>query len=463
MATLPDAKETYRLLITRRDAAEVLLLPCGQDWMLPRAEIRKEQRAAEQLTAEIQSTWGLSTYCLFVAGSRTSGRAGEAPCAVIECAKHNEKAPAGAYWMSPGVAGECCNEEEARAIREALAELVSYASGEKSGPFAKPGWLRELFPWVHEQTAPLGIRLSGNFRQLNASPTFSLLRLESDGGALWFKATEEPNAHEMPVTALLARLFPAYLPRILAVHPSWNGWLAAEAPGTPLDETTECSAWERAAEELAKLQIESVGRSAELLDGNCKDLRLAQAERHLDPFLSRISEFMRLQEKAAPAPLADSELVSLREGLQESMALVRSFGLPDTLGHLDCNPGNLLVSPDRCVFLDWAEAAVTHPLVTFEYLRRHMERCAIEEPAAQARVTSAYLRPWEAYFAPEDLRRAAAAVPSVAVFLHAVGSDTWKTLDPLARPVLAGYFRSLARRIYRDSVLAAERSERCLS
>ena len=307
------------------------------------------------------------------------------------------------------------------------------------------------------------MRLTGNFQQLNASPTFSLMRLETQDGALWFKATGAPNARELPVTLLLARMFPAYLPRILGVRREWNGWLAGEAPGTALDELTECSCWERAAEDLARLQMDSIGRSTELLEGQCKDLRFSEVEPHIDPFLSRLREFMRAQEKISPAPLSARELASLGEGLRESMAVLQSFGLPDTLGHLDCNPGNLLISAGRCTFLDWAEACVTHPFVTFEYLRRHMERCAVNEPAAEARLTAAYLRPWEACFSPEEVRRAAAAVPPVAVFLHAIGNDTWKTLDPAERPALAAYFRSLGRRMYRDAVLAAEGSERCLS
>jgi hypothetical protein len=463
MLSHQEATETYRLIITRRDATEILFSPKGTDWTLPRVEIRKQQRIAEQLTAEAQKGWGLETCCLFVPSSHKSGPSKDATCAVMECVKHNEKAPAGTHWMPVHVAAECEDAEEAAAIRDAFAELTSYRSGEKPGPFAKPGWMRELFRWANEQTAPLGLRQTGNFRQFSASPTFSLLRLETNGKALWFKATGEPNAHELPITLLLAGLFPDHVPRILGVHTSWNGWLSAEVEGRPLDELSECSAWERAAEGLAGLQIDSIGKSRELLEAQCKDMRLLEVEKYIDPFLARMGEFMRVQEKNSPAPLMDSELVSFGEGLRESFSLLRSFGFPDTLGHLDCNPGNILVSPDHCVFLDWAEACVTSPLITFEYLRRHMERIGVEEPAADARITAAYMRPWASFFSPEDLQRAIAMVPPVAAFVYAVAGDTWRSLDPVSNPTLAGYFRSLTRRMYRDAVLAAERSERCLN
>ncbi len=462
MESLHGTGDSYRLIVTRRNASEILLLQNGHGWALPRVDIQQQQRVAEQLASEVGMGWGLEAYCLFVPTLRTSGRIGEAKCAVMESVRHNDKAPAGTYWMPPSVASACGEPGEAGAIKESLDELESYTRGERLGPFARPGWLRELFRWTQEQVAPLGLRVTGSFRQLNASPTFSLIRLETDDCPLWFKATGEPNSHELPVSLLLARLFPKHVPRILGVHPTWNGWLSAEASGTALDEISDCTAWERVAGELAELQIASIGKSAGLLEGRCKDLRLPETVKFIDPFLARMAEFMAAQEKRSPAPLANSELLSLGEGLKEGCSLLQSFGLPDTLGHMDFNPGNILLSPDHCVFLDWAEGCVTNPVITFEYLRRHMERGGVEEPAADSRLSAAYLRPWAAFFSPDDLRRALAAAPPVAVFVHAIAGDTWRTLDPVSNPALAGYFRSLTRRMYRDAVRAAEGSELCL-
>ncbi len=462
MESLQGTGDSYQLIVTRRNASEILLLQSGSGWALPRVEIQQQQRVAEHLTSEVGREWGIEAYCLFVPTLQTSGRNGEAKCAVMESARHNDKAPAGTYWMPPSVATSCGDAEEAGAIREAIEELDSYSRGERPGPFARPGWLRELFSWTQEQVAPLGLRVTGGFRQLNASPTFSLIRLETDARALWFKATGEPNSHELPVSLLLARLFAGHVPRVLGVHPSWNGWLSAEASGTALDEISDFSAWERVAEALAELQIASIGKGAELLDGKCKDLRLAEIAKFIDPFLARMAEFMAAQEKQSPAPLANSELASLGEGLKEACSLLQSFALPDTIGHIDFNPGNILVSSDRCVFLDWAEGCITNPVITFEYLRRHMERGGVKEPAADARLSAAYVRPWAAFYSPDELRRAMATAPPVAVFVHAIAGDAWRTLDPVSNPTLAGYFRSLTRRIYHDAVRAGERSELCL-
>src|SRR6267143_1030856 len=463
MQSLHDPGDSYRLIVTRRKGSEILLSQEGSGWTLPRVAIRRRQRVAEQLVSELHGEWGQETYCLFVPNAPNFGRnGGGTKYAVMESVRHNDKAPAGTCWMPPSAAADCRDAGEAAAVMESLEELDSYVRGERHGPFARPGWLRELFRWTQEQVAPLGLRITGGFRQWNASPTFSLFRLETNGGALWFKATGDPNSHELPVSLLLARLFPCHVPRILGIHRSWNGWLCAEVTGTALDEISDCSTWERVAGELAELQIASIGKSRELLEGKCKDFRVAEIVEFIDPFLARMADFMAAQEKTSPAPLANSELVSLGEGLKESCSLLQSFGLPDTLGHIDFNPGNILVSADHCVFLDWAEGCVTNPMITFEYLRRHMERAGVKEPAGDSRLCAAYLRPWAAFFSPDVLLRALAVAPAVAVFVHAIAGDTWRTLDPVSNPALVGYFRSLTRRMYRDAVRAAEGSELCL-
>src|SRR6267378_1939339 len=259
MESLHRTGDSYRLIFTRRNASEILLLQNGSGWTLPRVEIQQQQRVAEQLASEAGRAWGLEAYCLFVPSLQTSGRNGEANCAVMESARHNDKAPAGTYWMAPTVAVGCGDAGEAGPIKESLEEIESYARGERLGPFARPGWLRELFSWAQEQVAPLGLRVTGGFRQWNASPSFSLVRMETNDGALWFKATGEPNSHELPVSLLLGRLFPCHVPRILGVHPAWNGWLTAEVSSTELDQAAECASWERAAEQLADLQIASIG------------------------------------------------------------------------------------------------------------------------------------------------------------------------------------------------------------
>jgi hypothetical protein len=304
--------------------------------------------------------------------------------------------------------------------------------------------------------------VNGNFRQFNASPTFSLIRLETNGPAAWFKATGGPNIHELPITMALTRLFPRNLAAILGVHPFWNGWLSEEVSDATLDQFTELSVWERVAKDLAELQLASIGKDAELLGAQCKDLRLPRLVDLIDPFFARIAEFMAAQQKQIPPPLTDSQLSFVANRLKESCSLLHDLRFPHTLGHIDFNPGNILISAARSVFLDWAEGW-TNPLVTIEYLFEHARRSHIDNATATEGITAAYLQPWQAFLSSDHLARGMSVSSLVAVFVYAVAGNAWCSPDIPHNSRRAGYLRSLARRMYREAMRVLEGSEQCVA
>jgi hypothetical protein len=459
-------RETYRVIITRRKAAELLLEATGPGWCLPRLEVQSGQRLAEQLTVGTRKGWRLETYCLFIPSFVTAPEnALRKKYALMESIKQNDSAPTGTYWVpsTAAIREATLPDDDCAAVRSSLQEVERYVAEPHTGAFGMPGWIRELFQWVQDQIDPLGLRVTGGFQQFNASPTFSLIRIETSGTAVWFKATGEPNVHEMPVTVTVARLFPRHVPGLLGVHSSWNGWLSREAPGSMLDNFTEISAWTRTAKALADLQIASIGKSADLLESGCKDLRLPRLIEQIDPFLARMSELMATQKKRPPAILTDPELEFLGDELKEACSVLQDLGLPDTLGHIDFNPGNILISPGGCVFLDWAEGCVTHPLITFEYLREHSRRHHIEDAGASEKIAAAYVQPWQPFFSPADLARGLSVSSLAAVLAYAVGGHTWCSPESLGNPTLAGYLRSLTRRMHREAVRIRERGELCLN
>ncbi|MHB8527259.1 MAG: phosphotransferase [Candidatus Acidiferrales bacterium] len=458
-------RQVYRLILTRRSATEVLLAAHGAGWALPPVEVRAQERLAEQLTAATRERPGIEAYCLFTSGlGDAAENAPGTKYALLESFAQNANAPKGMYWAPVAVAtGEATLPRDDRAsVMSALQEMEQYAARPSTGPFARPGWIKELFTWVQEQIGPLGLRVTGGFRQLNASATFSLIRIETTGPAVWFKATGEPNLHERPVTVALARLFPRFVPAFLGVHASWNGWLSWEASGATLDSFGEVSAWERAAKALSELQIASLGKNDELLDSGCKDLRLDWLSRQIDPFLASMSEAMATQKKQPPAILTNSELRILGDELKDACSALYDLALPNTLGHIDFNPGNILVSPEACVFLDWAEACVANPLITFAYLREHSQRQSLEATRSVEGITAAYLQPWQSFISPSDLMSGMALSSLVAVFAYAVSGSAWRSSEALRDPALAGYLRSLTRRMHRDAAGIRERSEPCL-
>ncbi|MGH9697835.1 MAG: phosphotransferase [Candidatus Acidiferrales bacterium] len=465
MNTLDQSEpKTFRLIIVRRSGSEVFFRSSDAGWTLPCVQASPRERLALQLTTELTKQSGPEGYCLFIphlAGSDKS------TCrrnyAVMESLAQNDQAPRGTCWMSgPALACWCTHSpEDADAIVQSLAELDSYVREAKAGPFGKPGWLRELFAWTQEQLNPLGLHVSGSFRQLNASPTFSLIRLETNGPAVWFKATGAPNLHEFPITLALSRLFPASLPTILGVRQAWNAWLSEEFSNTTLEQCEAVSIWEIVAKDLAELQIASIGKSRALLDAPCRDLRLPGLIGLISPFLARMAEFMETQRKQSPPPLTVRELDYLEERLEEAFSALRDLCIPDTLGHLDLNPGNILVSPVRSVFLDWAEACITNPFITFEYLAEHTRQRNTFGAKECERVAASYRRPWQSFLSPEDLTRAMEVSPLIAVFTYASAVTAWRSDDTLHNDTDAGFLRGLTRRMYREAIRLPERSARC--
>lgn len=453
-------RNTFRLIIVRRKGSEILLSSSESGWSLPSVQILPRERMAHQLTAALNKLLGMQAYCLFVPTLATPNQnARQAHYAVLESVRHNDKAPTGTCWI-PRTASACHPlywVEDSETIAESFREMDSYVSGSKVGPFGRPGWLRELFTWTQEQLSPLGLRVNGNFRQFNSSPIFSLVRLETNGPAAWFKAVGKPNLYELPITLCLARLFPGSLPPILAIHPSWNGWLSEEVSDTTLDQCKELSAWERTAASLAELQIASIGKSSPLLDAQCKDLRLPGLIALIPRFLALMAELMAIQVKQSPQPLTVSELNSLGTRLREAFLILQNLDLPDTVGHIDFNPGNIVVSPTRCVFLDWAAACVTNPVVTFEYLREHARRNLPQITTAPVRIATAYLRPWATLVSPDDLAEALIVSPLISVFTYAVASIGSNSSGMLRSPARSGYLRSLTRRMHSEAMLHVRR------
>jgi len=172
---------------------------------------------------------------------------------------------------------------------------------------------------------------------------------------------------------------------------------------------------------------------------------------------------MKKQTKRPPAVLDKRELRSLEQSIQDALSFLENLRIPDALGHLDLNPGNLMVSGSRCFFLDWAEAYLGHPFFTFQYLLEHLRRMSREDYIFKERLVASYLNPWEQTVSRNNVAESMVLAPLLAVFAYAVGSHAWTKPERLSDPKTAGYLRSLVRRMNREANELSERSSACVS
>ncbi|HWR15470.1 MAG TPA: phosphotransferase [Terriglobales bacterium] len=455
--------ETYRVIIFDRHGTRALLVPDHGRFALPFVQIERWQRVAENIAAALREDWGVDVICLF--------ELEDVPCPIVETNRYcvsefrdsfpGHKQPAQWSLLSDPSPHSFADFNDFEAIRRSIARCLAPANESSASPFARLGWFDDLRQWVSSTIEPLHLYLTDEFRQLNASASFSLIRFETDGPALWFKAVGEPNQREFSITCTLSQLFPEYLPRLLAVRPNCNGWLATEAPGQSLSETQEGEVWQSATRALADLQIQSIHSTREILSAGALDLSIATLSEAVQPFLKTMARLMAKQTRVPPPVLNWDELLNLGEDIQAALHRMKTLEVPEALGHLDLNPGNLVASPDRCVFLDWAEAYVGLPFMTFEYLREHLRRTIGKESSVEEKLANLYCQQWEQVLSPAVIREVFTLSPLLAVFGYAAGNDTWKKANRLEDPHTAGYFRSLTRRMHREANARVDRSFVC--
>jgi hypothetical protein len=225
----------FRILLYRNAATELLLESASRRLRLPAVMVPTHARVAEEITTAITSTWSLETYCLFpLRGGHSSH--GRIQYQVAELSRPSNECPSGMAWwpiesLSSNTFEDSSDFEMIETSRETLHQN---SSGEPAGAFGGPGWMNRVTAWVEAQAIVSRLSLTGKFRQLNSSPTFSLIRFETNGPAVWFKAVGEPNLREFPITMKLGERFPTFVPKVIGSRREWSAWLAIEADGTCL-------------------------------------------------------------------------------------------------------------------------------------------------------------------------------------------------------------------------------------
>ena len=230
--------EHWRVILLRQNASELLVFQTVSGLNLPRVDIPAHGRVAQSLNAQVKARWGLDVYSLYpLPATNVSGAT--VPYHVIEALGHETPTPHEARWISITDVKEGCFVEfrDFAAVQTWIDNLARGNTNGHRSPFEKPGWFPVLRSLIQEAIQAVPLTLSGGFLQLNASPCFSLIRFETDSDAISFKAVGEPNLREYGVSQTLARLFPSYVPKILATKPEWHGWLMEDAGGTSLNET----------------------------------------------------------------------------------------------------------------------------------------------------------------------------------------------------------------------------------
>jgi hypothetical protein len=460
-AAEPRETDTYRLIVFNRAGTAVLLESGPSGYDLPLVDIPKFSRSAKEITTVLRDRWCIPSVLLF------SGSLEQNPVpvyfAALEAQVRTYASPEGMNWFPVHHAiSHLLQNNKQGVLKSSYLKIMNRMVEEDPEPFSRLGWLSNLQDWVTTIIRPLGMELK-NFHQLNGCETFSLVRFDTTEQPVWFKAVGKPNIHEFPVTMALAQLFPEYVPCLLATRPSCHGWLMADGGGAALNGVEDSSAWKNAAAALAGLQIASIDAIDDLIQAGCRNLRAATLLELVDPFLEAIANLMQQQTKVPPPILSRHDLSNLGATLKRALHCLESVRIPDTLGHSDFNPGNILVGSERCVFIDWAEGHVSHPFLTLEYLIARIRKDYPGLARFEGAIRLSYAQQWQSLYLSEHVSEAFLFSPLVAVFAYAVAGNYWRDPERLKLPRVPGYLRSLTRRMKQEAASVSQRRVECLS
>jgi hypothetical protein len=398
---------------------------------LPQVDIA-DGRVGICLSRAVREQLRLNIYCLVPSAEL------EPSFHLVRLQSPEQVLPSGYIWTKPQ------DLLEHKQIEQALAGFTPTDT-----EFGRFGWYAEVTTWLREQVDSLGYEIR-RFEQWNGRVGGVLLRVLTDGPDFWFKAVSQFNTREFWVSQLLAKRHPKYFPRVLAAEPRWNAFLLEDVRGEELHDHDDLDTWKYVAELLAEIQIEWVGQSSVLLASGAADLRSSSIAQRLPAFLSHIADAMTRQTKVPPAILNRRDLDDLGDQLETMCARVSAFAFAEGLANADFSPHNTLITAHGPVFIDWAEACVSLPLIAGEYMWNRMVVEAPQRRYWQDALRNTYLSRWRDHFGKDALDVAARLLPAFSVLAVAMFYHERERTGPSPYD---SYLRSLARQLQRETGL----------
>ena len=295
-----------------------------------------------------------------------------------------------------------------------------------------PDELAQARAWADARLSALGRVPRGEPRIVKQGAISVVWRQATDAGPdVFFKAVPALFAPEPPLTEWLSRRWPANVPAVLAIDRSRRWMLTRAVDGTALEELDAIQAWTSTVRVLARIQIDSIGRAAELTACGCPTRDLGAVPDELEPVLKDAVPRCAGTEDAVPYAVVRA-VRGRHDRLRADAVRLAGYGLPTTLIHGDFLAGNVIVAGGSPVILDWTDGACAHPF--FDLLTFLRGRAARRVAAHHEALVEAYLAEWDAtgVGSARALREAFAIAQRLAPLYHAASYRRIFELGPAA-------------------------------
>jgi hypothetical protein len=235
-----------------------------------------------------------------------------------------------------------------------------------------PSWRAEALDWVDDQLAARGHARTGEPDQPHVRPWATALRIPTDHGPVWLKASAEGTAYEHGLLRVLADVAPELVLVPLAGDPG-RAWSLLPDGGTTLrtwlveheDERFRC--WAEVLREHAVLQRATAPAVDRLLAAGTPDLRPVAVEHLVESVLADSTIDITLRRRAER---------EWSPRIAEAAAALAGSRVPAGIQHDDLHDANVLLNGATYRVFDWGDASVGHPFGVFLVLRRALANSA---------------------------------------------------------------------------------------
>lgn len=389
MADLP----LHHVIIVQRTTHQILLLSDHERWKLPTCS---HERIADILQ-EIEQVYHLKTIMLGCVDERVEGDTLHLIFALEEPGLSPPSVPGGKWIDSAQLADYSLTPiVHQQVIRRWLQSQQQPEDGWHALPWYRSGWLAEATVWIEEKLMLAGLHIEGEIEQFKLQLWACVLRVMTNAGLVYFKATAPACTFEPLLVYRLFQLWPDLVPGVIA-YDRYHRWLLMHDSGKNLGvrmlmENDTAPHYDVLLPVFARMQKEALGHLPLLVATGFPSYGFDKVPGLLETVL---------QDPVIMQAAKDDWSAEDYQQIQQYIPQVRQLceqitelGIPFTLHHDDLWCGNVLYQHDQYRFLDWGESAYAHPFCSLYTLFKHARFFLHYDDQACRRLRDIYLSCW---------------------------------------------------------------------
>ncbi len=295
-------------------------------------------------------------------------------------------------------------------------------------------WYNDVYNWIAGRTAENKLRVIGAISEIKATDLSLVLRVPTDQGDIYFKATTGAASHEARLSLYLYRLLGQKVSSIIATDEQRHWLLMRDIGGRRLRELRDEMTWKRAIEDYASIQLLMVAHVDALISMGVPDRRLPVLRQEIEQHLAGMCSTGLSSEETVNVMALQPELMRMCDQIDGS--------IPASLDHGDLHSANIHVRDEEVVFFDWGDASVTHPFFSTAVFWNALEELVDSEsvwPQMVQKFKPYYLAAWSKYTTQEELARMSAISDQLASVYRAL--SWYLYINPTRKDVKDTYRR----------------------